>query len=172
MLSGHLPHPVGKKLNFDGASQGNPGLSGFGVVVRDENGNLVGAICGPVGIATSNVARITALEEGLKWVSSNGISKVRIEGDSQVILSGITKKGFMNWRLNAWILRINYLLQKFTDYHLNYIFREGNQVADFLANQGIAKTLPTVMSTEDAGNRDFQNLLNDDRAHFSRMGIG
>ncbi|GLJ32744.1 hypothetical protein SUGI_0659230 [Cryptomeria japonica] len=32
-----------KRLNFDGASHGNLGLSGFGDVVRDEDGSLVGA---------------------------------------------------------------------------------------------------------------------------------
>ncbi|GLJ05557.1 hypothetical protein SUGI_0020220 [Cryptomeria japonica] len=149
------PPPGWKKLNFDGTSRGNPGVSGFGAVVRYEKGSLVGAICGPVGIATNNVAEITALEEGLKWASSNGVSKVMIEGDSQVILSRIIKKGSMNWRLNAWIPRINCLLQKLTDYHLHHIFHEGNQVADFLANQGIAKTLLIVMSSANAGNRDF-----------------
>ncbi|GLJ16292.1 hypothetical protein SUGI_0274650 [Cryptomeria japonica] len=145
--------------------------------VRDEKGTLVGAVCGPVGIATNNIAEITALEEaaleeGLKRASSKGVSKVMIEGDSQVILSGIIKKGFRNWRLNAWILRINCLLQKLTDYHLHHTFHEGNQVADFLANQDIAETLPTVMSSIDAGNRDFQNILTNDRAHFSKTGIG
>ncbi|XP_057818351.2 uncharacterized protein LOC131031288 [Cryptomeria japonica] len=135
-------------------------------IVRDDKGILVGAICGPVGIATNNVEEITDLEEGLKWASSNGVSKVMIEGDSQVILSGIIKKGF--WRLDAWILRINCLLQKLMDCQFHHIFREGNQVADFLANRGIAETLPTVMLTTDVGNRYLQNILNKDRAHFSR----
>ncbi|XP_059064981.1 uncharacterized protein LOC131067114 [Cryptomeria japonica] len=123
------PPPRWKKLNFDGASRGNHRLSGFGAVVRDEKGSLVGAICGLVRIATNNVAEITGLEEDC-------------------------------------------LLQKLTDYHFHHILREGNHVADFLTNQGIAETLPTVMSMADAGNRDFQNILNDDRAHISRTGIG
>ncbi|XP_059068715.1 uncharacterized protein LOC131859172 [Cryptomeria japonica] len=58
--------PGWKKLNFDGVSSGNLGLSGFGVVVRDEEGSFVGAICGPLGIGSNNVVEITTSEEGLK----------------------------------------------------------------------------------------------------------
>ncbi|XP_057825648.2 uncharacterized protein LOC131037506 [Cryptomeria japonica] len=99
--------PSWKKLKFDGASRGNPGLSGFGAMVKDEEGSFVGAICGPSGIVSNNVAEITTLEEGLKWVISNKQSKVAIEGDSQIILNGVNKKRFTNWRLNAWISRID-----------------------------------------------------------------
>ncbi|GLJ48335.1 hypothetical protein SUGI_1020420 [Cryptomeria japonica] len=70
------PPPLGwKKVNFDGASKGNPGLFGYGAAVRDEKGRLVRAVCGQVGIATNNIAEITALEEGLKWATSNGVMK-------------------------------------------------------------------------------------------------
>ncbi|GLJ12615.1 hypothetical protein SUGI_0194650 [Cryptomeria japonica] len=52
-----FPPPLGwKKLNFDGASRGNLGLSSFGAVVRDEDGILVGAICGLSDIVSNNVA--------------------------------------------------------------------------------------------------------------------
>ncbi|GLJ31485.1 hypothetical protein SUGI_0631840 [Cryptomeria japonica] len=103
-------------LNFDGASHGNLSLSGFGAVVRDEEGSFVGAICGPSGIVSNNVAEITTLEEGLKWVIANKQSNNVIEGDSQIILNGVNKKIFTNWRLNTWIPRIDQLIQKLEDY--------------------------------------------------------
>ncbi|GLJ42719.1 hypothetical protein SUGI_0885630 [Cryptomeria japonica] len=65
------PPPGWKKLNFDGASRGNQGLSGFGVVVKAEEGSFIGAICGPSGIVSNNVAEIIVLKEGLKWVIAN-----------------------------------------------------------------------------------------------------
>lgn len=34
-----LPSEEGFKLNYDGTSKGNPGLLGFGCVVRDCKGN-------------------------------------------------------------------------------------------------------------------------------------
>ncbi|GLJ15328.1 hypothetical protein SUGI_0251370 [Cryptomeria japonica] len=110
------PPPGWKKINFDGASRGNLGLLGFGVVVRDEEGSFLGAICGPSGIVSNNVAEIATLEEGLKWVIANKHSKVVMEGDSEIILNGVNIKRFTNWRLNTWIPRIDQLIQKFEGY--------------------------------------------------------
>ncbi|GLJ04731.1 hypothetical protein SUGI_0002170 [Cryptomeria japonica] len=137
--------------------------------IRDEEGKLVGAVCGQAGFVTNNIA---ALEEGLKWATTNGVSKVVIEGDSKVILSKIIKKHFMNWRLNAWIPWIYCHLQKFTDYHIQHTLHEGNQVADLLANHGIVKTLPAVLSPANVGNEDLQQILYEDRAHIPKSGIG
>ncbi|GLJ50505.1 hypothetical protein SUGI_1076090 [Cryptomeria japonica] len=128
------PPPGWKKLNFDGASRGNPGLSGFGAMVRDEDDSLVGAICGASGIVSNNVVEITALEEGLNWVIANNNLKVVIEVDSQIILNGVNKKCFTNWRLNERIPRINQLLQNLEDYQVKHIYHEGNRVANLLAN--------------------------------------
>ncbi|GLJ34700.1 hypothetical protein SUGI_0697970 [Cryptomeria japonica] len=50
------PLPRWKKLKFDGASRGNLGQARYGMVVRDKEGCLVGAICGPVGMASNNTA--------------------------------------------------------------------------------------------------------------------
>ncbi|GLJ48133.1 hypothetical protein SUGI_1016350 [Cryptomeria japonica] len=85
-----------KKMNFDGASKGNPGLSGYGAVIRDEKGSFIGAICGQAGVVSNNIVEIIALEEGLKWAITNRLTKVVIEGDSKVVLNGITNKRFMN----------------------------------------------------------------------------
>ncbi|GLJ45848.1 hypothetical protein SUGI_0965230 [Cryptomeria japonica] len=88
-----------EKKNFDKGSKGNPGLSGFGVVIRDEEGNLVGVVCDQAGFVSNNIAKIATLEEGLKWATANCITKLVIEGDSKVILSRIIKQRFMNWWL-------------------------------------------------------------------------
>ncbi|GLJ31134.1 hypothetical protein SUGI_0623800 [Cryptomeria japonica] len=43
------------KVNFDGASRGNPGKPGYGAIMRDEFGNFVGEKYGPLGINTNNM---------------------------------------------------------------------------------------------------------------------
>ncbi|XP_059064527.1 uncharacterized protein LOC131856676 [Cryptomeria japonica] len=161
-----------KKLNFDGASRGNLGLSGFGAVVRDEKGSLVGAICGPASVATNNITDITTLEEGFKLVCSNRFMKVTIEGDSQIILNGIIKNSFTNWRLNAWIPRIKSLMDKLLDYQVHHIYPEGNKVANFLTNKGISESRLVVMSSAEAGFKDLQKILYINSKHIPRMGIG
>ncbi|GLJ20811.1 hypothetical protein SUGI_0379410 [Cryptomeria japonica] len=85
-----------KKLNFDRAGRGNPGRSGVGAIIRNEAGEVVHALSGSAGIATNNVAEIDVLEVGLQWCVNNGIDKLIIKGDSQIILNGVSKSVFQN----------------------------------------------------------------------------
>lgn len=48
------------KLNFDGSSRGNPGLSGFGCVIRDHQGDNFCVIAGPLGHGDSIKAEVLA----------------------------------------------------------------------------------------------------------------
>ncbi|GLJ29783.1 hypothetical protein SUGI_0588150 [Cryptomeria japonica] len=75
------------KVNFDGASRGNPGKSGYGAIMRDKFGNFVGAKYGPLGINTNNMAEMARLLAGLEWCVAHGFQDIEIEGDSQIILN-------------------------------------------------------------------------------------
>ena len=44
------------KLNFDGASKGNPGLAGFGGAIRNSEGCMVGLHWGYIKENTNNIA--------------------------------------------------------------------------------------------------------------------
>ncbi len=50
----------------DGASRGNPGESGVGIILKDERGNVIGSHFGYIGQATNNIAEYTALAACLK----------------------------------------------------------------------------------------------------------
>jgi len=45
----------------DGASRGNPGESGIGIVLKDEHGTVIASQYGYIGKATNNIAEYTAL---------------------------------------------------------------------------------------------------------------
>jgi len=50
----------------DGASRGNPGQSGIGIILKDEQGNILGSHFDFIGTTTNNVAEYKALIEGLR----------------------------------------------------------------------------------------------------------
>ena len=54
-----IPPPTGfMKLNFDGASKGNPGKSGYRFILRNYIGKMLGFGYGFLGIDSNNAAEI------------------------------------------------------------------------------------------------------------------
>ena len=131
------PPPKGWiKLNFDGAARGNPGIAGLGVIINNEEGLWLAKKAAPIEPTSNNLAELRALEEGLLLCIKLGVSKIIIEGDSQIVLNAIRKKSTPNWVINSKLECIVNLLDKFEDTRIEHIFREGNVVADKLANMG------------------------------------
>eukprot|EP00253_Pinus_taeda_P020669 PITA_20669 len=60
------PPPINTyMLNFDGASKGNPGLTGYGGAVRNHQGQVLKVFYGSIGWNTNNVAELEGLWRGL-----------------------------------------------------------------------------------------------------------
>ncbi len=54
-------------VEADGGSRGNPGLAGYGALVRDPaTGEVLEEICDSLGTATNNVAEYSGLVAGLR----------------------------------------------------------------------------------------------------------
>ena len=70
------------KLNFDGASRGNPGPSGFGACIRNSSGEVVAITVSPLPIDTNNTAEAHALLAGLILAKQGYFHWLHIEGDS------------------------------------------------------------------------------------------
>jgi ribonuclease HI len=78
-------------LNFDGASKGNLGPAGYGVVIRDNTGQIRHIMAGNLGFNSNNSVELWGLIRGIQLASSLNLNQLIIEGDSQVIISLATK---------------------------------------------------------------------------------
>jgi ribonuclease HI len=133
------------KLNFDGASKGNPGDAGYGVVFRNHLGHIIAIGAGPLGHSTNNAAELWALINGLQMASQNNYTKLIVEGDSQVIigllrriLHGVNPDNISpSWRLTYGLQIIVGLLHSQQVIIPTHVRRKANQIADDLANVGI-----------------------------------
>ncbi|XP_060211737.1 uncharacterized protein LOC132639298 [Lycium barbarum] len=125
------------KLNTDGCSKGNPGLSGGGGVIRNHQGKLISAFSSPLGCMTNNLSEATALQTGLKWCIDNAIRKIEVESDSLMLIKWIQNFASMPWNLQMVVMDIRTSLESFEDFKIQHCFREANKVADTLANTGL-----------------------------------
>jgi ribonuclease HI len=84
-------------LYSDGACKGNPGVGGWGVLLRF--GDREKELCGGEAETTNNRMELTAVIEGLK--SLNRACKVRVHTDSQYVQKGI-QEWLRNWKRKGW----------------------------------------------------------------------
>lgn len=59
------------KFNVDGASKGNPGVAGFGGVLRDDHGCILSIFHCHLGSAINNFAELMALDHFLEFLKQN-----------------------------------------------------------------------------------------------------
>ncbi len=123
----------------DGASAGNPGPSGIGVVLRF--GKHEKEISRYIGIATNNIAELEAIRSGLLAVKNTNLP-VRVFTDSRYAY-GVLSKGWKAKKNQDIIESIKKTLSKFNDLKFikvkGHVGIEGNERADFLATAAIKK---------------------------------
>lgn len=135
------PLPLPKKrlfLYIDGASRGNPGPAGVGVIIYDEKKKLVDELCEYIGKTTNNVAEYRALLIALERARSLGAETLIIYSDCELLIRQMAGE----YRVKDKTLRNFYQrargnLKNFRRVDIRYIARERNKRADRLANKGI-----------------------------------
>ena len=86
------------KLNFDGASKGNLGPSGFGACIRNHIGQVVAILVSPLPIDTNNITEAHALLARLILAKQGCFQRIHIEGDSSVIIDACIHRNIIFWR--------------------------------------------------------------------------
>ena len=128
----------------DGASRGNPGDSGIGIVLKDEKGIVLSSDFGYIGQATNNFAEYTALIACLKLVRKKGCKTLVIHSDSELLvrqMEGMYK--VKEPRLKKFVTQAHALIQSAGfECSFRHITREHNREADHLANRGIDSRRP------------------------------
>ena len=86
------PPPTGfLKLNFDGASKGNPGQAGIGDIFRNFQASAIRICSFPIGFATNNEAELMAIKQGLLIATREKNQRLIVEGDSAMTIGIIQK---------------------------------------------------------------------------------
>ena len=131
----------------DGASRGNPGESGIGILLRDENGTELFAGCGYIGRATNNVAEYEALLACLQKAVSLQCKKLVVHSDSELMVRQLQGKYRVKDKsLQRYFQKIQKMLSSAPfEFSIVHVLREENRDADLLANAGIDSRQPLAI---------------------------
>ena len=131
----------GITINVDGASRGNPGPSGIGYCIYDNN-HIIERGGEFIGFATSRLAEYCAMRKGIYRALELGYRTVRFFSDSLMVVNQLN--GVFSVK-NQDILPVYEDIQKelaqFNAVSFTHIPREKNMIADSEANAAIDKIL-------------------------------
>ena len=125
-------------VTFDGASRGNPGLTGAGFVIWEGNNKIYEGSQFLSENATNNYAEYMSIILAIKKCNEQKIKNIIVKGDSKLVIQQIQG----NYKVNSPILKPLYdiatvEIQKLNFIKLIHIKRQLNKDADALANLAI-----------------------------------
>jgi ribonuclease HI len=123
------------KMNFDGCSKGNPGVSGAGAVIYEDNEEIWADQFFVGEKFTNNHAEYAGLILGLQQAKKLNIKNILVEGDSQLVINQMIGTYNCNSPNLIELYDKAKLLEKhFEKIHYQHIDRKFNKRADQLSN--------------------------------------
>ncbi|HEY0795869.1 MAG TPA: ribonuclease HI family protein [Acidisarcina sp.] len=132
----------------DGGSRGNPGPSGFGVLIQDKNGLVLAELSEFLGKRTNNYAEYSALLAALNFAVEQGHPRLRVISDSELMVKQI--KG--QYRVNSPELKplheeARHRIALLEGFEIQHVLREKNRKADELANLAMDRGMGRASET-------------------------
>jgi ribonuclease HI len=127
-------------IYIDGASLGNPGFAGAGMIAFDEDGHEIWRDSIHLGLMTNNMAEYEALVRALRKVGDPAGRPINVYTDSQLVAYQVLGKyRIKNEGLKPYLEEALRLMRALPHVAIKYIPREGNRLADKLAKNAAAK---------------------------------
>ena len=124
--------------HVDGGARGNPGPAGYGVVITNEQGQVLAELYEGIGTATNNIAEYRGLIAALEWALAHGHTRLHVKSDSLLIVQQMLG----NYRVKHVGLlplyrQARHLMARIGQVTFEHVRRELNKDADRLSNLGM-----------------------------------
>jgi ribonuclease HI len=129
---------IAHTAHIDGGARGNPGPSGYGVVIQDPSGRKVRELSEYLGHRTNNYAEYQGLLAALRYAQENSVKALKVISDSELMvrqMKGIYK--VKHPELRKLYEEAQQLVRKLDHFEICHALREHNREADRLANEAM-----------------------------------
>jgi probable phosphoglycerate mutase len=129
---------VKARLHTDGGARGNPGPAAYGFVLEAEDGTVLAAEGGAIGVATNNVAEYRALLAGLAKALELHVPEVEVVSDSELLVRQMNGEyRVRNETLRDLSIEAARLARRIGKVSYRAVRREHNELADRLVNEAL-----------------------------------
>jgi len=156
--------------HVDGGARGNPGPSGYGVVIHDAHGKKVAELSQYLGHQTNNYAEYNGLLAALRYAVANKIQALKVVSDSELLvrqMKGIYK--VKHPELRRLYDEAQQLTAQIEHVEIRHALREHNQTADRLANEAMDRGKQTSRGEEEPHVRTEFSKGNSGNTHGPAM---
>ncbi|CAN0929906.1 Putative ribonuclease H protein At1g65750, partial [Linum grandiflorum] len=127
-------------LSTDGSLRSPTKVAAAGGIICTDTGCFVKAFAANLGSCSITRVEMHAIVDVLQLAWTLGILKIRIQSDSRAAIAILTKDSKLDHQHAALVFQFNELCRRQWEVHISHIYREANNVADYLANLGHALT--------------------------------
>jgi ribonuclease HI len=136
-LFGRSPAPPETYLlaYIDGGARGNPGPAGYGVLIKNQDGQKVAELSEYLGHQTNNYAEYSGLLAALQYALGNGHGALKVISDSELMVKQI--RGHYKVKSPSLLdlhRRAQSLIAQLQWFSIQHVLRSQNREADGLAN--------------------------------------
>ncbi|GGE39371.1 ribonuclease H [Pullulanibacillus camelliae] len=128
------------EVYIDGASAGNPGPSGIGILIKLERGQTE-EIALPLGSTTNHHAEFQALITAMHICIDKHYQAISVRTDSQLVERAVEKEYVKNKSFQAYLDEVLKLKSHFSLFFIKWIPSAENKKADHLARSAIQKAI-------------------------------
>ncbi|XP_070055030.1 uncharacterized protein [Nicotiana tomentosiformis] len=165
-----LPNAGWFKCNSDGASKGNPSPSSYGYYTRDNVGDLIYAQSTDIGQTTNIVAEAKGILYGLLYCVDKQLHPLIMETDSLVMKKIIENEWECPWTIRAYVKKIKEIKDNY-NVLFKHVFREGNAVADLLANLVFSSAGDSTFNSFHSLPPEAKTLINMDKSQIPNIRV-
>jgi ribonuclease HI len=143
--------PLGSSLVMyvDGASSGNPGPAGIGIVIIDRDGRQIGKVSSYIGRGTNNFAEYTALIRALRIAIYYKTKALKIRTDSELAVKQVMGEyKVSNKNIKPLYDEVVRLKKMINNCRIEHVTRNLNEKADYLAGKAISSHKKGDLSLE------------------------
>ncbi|XP_075097951.1 uncharacterized protein LOC142175265 [Nicotiana tabacum] len=158
------------KCNSHGASKGNPGPSSYGYYIRDSAGDLIYAQSTDIGQTTNIVVEAKGILYGLMYCVDKPLHPLIMESDSLVMKKIIKKEWECPWTIRADVKKIKEIKGNY-NVLFQHVFREGNAVADLLANLVFSSAGDSIFNSFHSLPPVTKTLINMDKSQIPNIRV-
>ncbi|MCJ7839510.1 reverse transcriptase-like protein [Lederbergia sp. NSJ-179] len=123
------------EVYIDGASAGNPGVSGAGIFIKQDGKTQTFSF--PLGEMDNHEAEFHALLKALEICDELGGSIISIKSDSSAVVQAVEKQFVRNEKYRPLLNQILAMIGNFDLFFIKWVPSKENKQADLLAKKAI-----------------------------------